>query len=168
MKAIETQYKGYRFRSRLEARWAVYFDALGIEWEYEKEGFVLDDDSWYLPDFWLPQVGMWAEVKPVRFTEMERRKAEQLNRPCVLLVGVPDLVAYAITDEYDDDCFITAHYIIHKPEGYGEYVGRFYMGTGGCSPNYFPDSEYAVECALSARFEQGYTKIPDCYYKKLA
>ena len=32
-KAIETKYKGFRFRSRLEARWAVFFDALGIEWE---------------------------------------------------------------------------------------------------------------------------------------
>lgn len=30
MKAIETRYKGYRFRSRLEARWAVFFDALGL------------------------------------------------------------------------------------------------------------------------------------------
>jgi hypothetical protein len=28
IKAIETSYKGYRFRSRLEARWAVFFDAL--------------------------------------------------------------------------------------------------------------------------------------------
>lgn len=28
VKAIDTVYKGYRFRSRLEARWAVFFDAL--------------------------------------------------------------------------------------------------------------------------------------------
>ena len=28
IKAIETVYNGYRFRSRLEARWAVFFDAL--------------------------------------------------------------------------------------------------------------------------------------------
>jgi len=39
IKAIETVYNGYKFRSRLEARWAVFFDALGIEYEYEKEGF---------------------------------------------------------------------------------------------------------------------------------
>ncbi len=39
IKAIETRYKGYRFRSRLEARWAVYFDTLGWKWEYEKEGY---------------------------------------------------------------------------------------------------------------------------------
>lgn len=35
---IETIYKGYRFRSRLEARWAVYLDACGADWEYEPEG----------------------------------------------------------------------------------------------------------------------------------
>lgn len=51
IKAIETRYRGYRFRSRLEARWAVFFDALGIEWQYEPEGFELADGTRYLPDF---------------------------------------------------------------------------------------------------------------------
>lgn len=66
IKAIETQYKGYRFRSRLEARWAVFFDALGIEWQYEPEGFEMADGTRYLPDFWLPTFGdgMYVEVKP--------------------------------------------------------------------------------------------------------
>src|ERR1022692_1636793 len=32
-----TQYNGYRFRSRLEARWAVFFNALHIKYVYEKE-----------------------------------------------------------------------------------------------------------------------------------
>lgn len=64
LKAIETRYKGYRFRSRLEARWAVFFDALGIEWEYEKEGYDLGEAGWYLPDFWLPQTNTWVEIKP--------------------------------------------------------------------------------------------------------
>lgn len=64
IKAIETTYKGYRFRSRLEARWAVFFDALGVPWEYEKEGFDLGDGIWYLPDFWLPKEQAWVEVKP--------------------------------------------------------------------------------------------------------
>lgn len=53
-KAIETSYKGYRFRSRLEARWAVFFDTLGIKWEYEKQGYSLPSGA-YLPDFWQPQ-----------------------------------------------------------------------------------------------------------------
>jgi hypothetical protein len=63
LKAIETKYKGCRFRSRLEARWAVFFDAIGIEWEYEKEGYKLPS-GWYLPDFWLPETKTWVEVKP--------------------------------------------------------------------------------------------------------
>jgi hypothetical protein len=64
IKAIETFYKGYRFRSRLEARWAVLFDSAGIEWVYEQEGYTLSDGQNYLPDFWLPRWGVFAEVKP--------------------------------------------------------------------------------------------------------
>lgn len=64
IKAIETQYKGYRFRSRLEARWAVFFDSLRLRWEYEPEGFDLGKAGWYLPDFYLPDWGIWLEVKP--------------------------------------------------------------------------------------------------------
>lgn len=63
MKAIETFYNGYRFRSRLEARWAVFFDALGVKYEYEPEGFVLSDGTYYLPDFYLPEFKYWVEVK---------------------------------------------------------------------------------------------------------
>lgn len=86
--AIETSYAGYRFRSRLEARWAVFFDFLGIKWLYEPEGFekqwfvgnVRDRESCseeefnspeneiyeterYLPDFFLPETETWVEVK---------------------------------------------------------------------------------------------------------
>jgi hypothetical protein len=64
LKAIETVYNGYRFRSRLEARWAVFFDALGLPYEYEREGFDLGDGVRYLPDFWLPTIDAWYEIKP--------------------------------------------------------------------------------------------------------
>lgn len=50
LKPIQTSYKGYRFRSRLEARWAVVFDALDIPWVYEPEGYDLPS-GYYLPDF---------------------------------------------------------------------------------------------------------------------
>ena len=68
MKAIETIYNGYRFRSRLEARWAVFFDAAGIRYEYEPEGFECkpfgEKTYRYLPDFYLPDFKVYAEVKP--------------------------------------------------------------------------------------------------------
>ncbi|GHD37419.1 hypothetical protein [Nocardiopsis kunsanensis] len=59
---IETRYAGHRFRSRLEARWAVFFDHLGIPWEYEPQGYLVDGKP-YLPDFYLPTSGLWVEVK---------------------------------------------------------------------------------------------------------
>lgn len=93
-KPIETMYGGCRFRSRLEARWAVFFTRLGLDWEYEPQGFevryrgeiaVLADgvhDAWppparppgfvekpappvrYLPDFHIRSLGLYLEVKP--------------------------------------------------------------------------------------------------------
>jgi hypothetical protein len=64
IQAIETRYRGCRFRSRLEARWAVFFDALNIKWEYEPQGYLVGPHSTpYLPDFWLPPEGLWVEVK---------------------------------------------------------------------------------------------------------
>lgn len=62
IQAIETAYAGCLFRSRLEARWAVFFDTLGIQWEYEPQGFELPSGR-YLPDFWLPSLAAWWEVK---------------------------------------------------------------------------------------------------------
>jgi hypothetical protein len=64
LKPINTYYKGYRFRSRLEARWAVFFDKAHIDYEYELEGFALPSGSAYLPDFYLPNFQVYVEIKP--------------------------------------------------------------------------------------------------------
>jgi hypothetical protein len=63
LKPIQTRYAGCYFRSRLEARWAVFFDALGIKWEYEPEGYNTSVGS-YLPDFYLPEIRALVEIKP--------------------------------------------------------------------------------------------------------
>lgn len=78
IRAIETSFKGYRFRSRLEARYAVFLDALGVRYEYEKEGFELEDAGRYLPDFWLPDLHVWLEVKGQEPKWDEIRKAQEL------------------------------------------------------------------------------------------
>ena len=80
LKAIETVYNGYRFRSRLEARWAVFFDAMGIKYDYEKEGYDLGRGLLYLPDFWLPDLRSWVEIKPNEPSEIESEKCELLSR----------------------------------------------------------------------------------------
>jgi hypothetical protein len=91
-----TNYRGYEFRSRLEARWAVFFDAAGIKFHYEYQDFILPSGR-YLPDFYLPEFegGCYAEVKPDRgFALDERQKCRELcevtRRPVLMLEGPPD------------------------------------------------------------------------------
>ena len=76
IKPIETVYNGYRFRSRLEARWAVFFDAAGIKYEYEPEGFELPDGTKYLPDFYLPEQSKFFECKGI-MTDKDENKIKQ-------------------------------------------------------------------------------------------
>ena len=63
MQAIETEWRGFNFRSRLEARYAVMFEKMGMDWRYEIQGFDLGDDRPYLPDFWLPELELYVEIK---------------------------------------------------------------------------------------------------------
>jgi hypothetical protein len=92
--AIETKYAGCKFRSRLEARWAVFFDSIGIKWQYEPQGFETGGFK-YLPDFRLPGIG-WAEVKgePGALYEDRARMRAMLKGPLledVLQVPYPYL-----------------------------------------------------------------------------
>lgn len=63
--SLPTWYAGREFRSRTEAKWAKFFDELGLTWDYEAQGFDVDG-SWYLPDFivFAATGTLWAEVKP--------------------------------------------------------------------------------------------------------
>lgn len=103
--AIPTFHSGHYFRSRLEARYAVLFESLGIDYDYELQGFKFLDGTCYLPDFWLPKVRMWAEVKPLELTADERMKcqwlAEGTLRPCLHLVGTPGFKFY-IASHFED------------------------------------------------------------------
>lgn len=77
MKAIRTKYKGILFRSKLEAQWAKFFDSLNIPWIYEPEGFVFNDNTMYLPDFFLPDSKQWFEVKGV-MNDIDKHKIAML------------------------------------------------------------------------------------------
>jgi len=76
IRAIETRYAGYRFRSRLEARWAVFFDKMNTAYEYEVEGYQLKDGLYYLPDFILVDKRLHkkiVEIKPNGYPDEEAR-----------------------------------------------------------------------------------------------
>lgn len=107
IKAIQTYYKGFHFRSRLEARWAIFFDEIKLKWQYEPEGYVLPDGVQYLPDFWWPEVEFFAEVKPLPFTKEEETKAANLPGPCWMLVDVPPIEdqIYYLAGSREEWCF---------------------------------------------------------------
>jgi len=87
IKPIETKYNGYRFRSRLEARWAVFLDEIGVAYDYEPEGFDIDG-VWYLPDFLLTELDVWFEVKGQEPGDEEWEKIIALSRHYLVIVAV--------------------------------------------------------------------------------
>jgi hypothetical protein len=157
LKAIETRYKGYRFRSRTEARWAVFFDALKMPYEYEKEGFDLGSIGFYLPDFWMPRAQMWIEIKGTTPTTEEVSKVEYLSidtkTGAMIVSGMPmdeKLMLfdpdsrYWFRDKDIDDVSIWCELALIHP--LHEIIGNF------CDP-----IRAAYDAARSARFEHGET-----------
>lgn len=104
IKAIDTIYNDHRFRSRLEARWAVFFDEMKLSYLYEPEGFQLGSIR-YLPDFFLPngirfadeemhRQNVWVEIKPsAQLDESDRQKiaqfVKQTGYSLLLIAGEP-------------------------------------------------------------------------------
>ena len=118
IKPIETVYKGHRFRSRLEARWAVWLDNIGWTWEYEPQGYDLGGGDLYLPDFKVSAPArrdyetdgpvFWLEIKAGKPSEDELRKAmklaQQSGMSCLFGIGIPDPkdISHGLFG-YDDD-----------------------------------------------------------------
>lgn len=183
IKAIETRYKGYRFRSRLEARWAVFLDAMGVDYEYELEGFDLGD-FWYLPDFYLPEHECWIEIKGKPPSEYDLKKIATFclkseEGEVHVFVGDPyrtvysyesfDTISWEIHKEVEreygegyDTCFMGIKDEYGYVQNYGERGFVFYDGELMIIP-YGDDStrgeevEEAAVRARSARFEHGET-----------
>lgn len=124
MKAIDTLYDGHYFRSRTEARWAVFWKTLGLPFEYETEGYHLDSGKvMYLPDYFIPAWQTYVEIKGEAPSDDEIRKCELLHkesgRAVLLLYGQP------YQDEYkallfDDESIA---------QSYEENPRRYFEGT---------------------------------------
>ena len=142
-KVIETKYHGYKFRSRLEARWAVFFDTIGIEYWYEHEGYSLEG-TLYLPDFYLPQQDCFVEVKGEEPTKEEKRKASLLSLHTGKLVyiffgniGFPtDSKSHKIFLEHPPALFAS------KVGGYKELDFNLHISHQYYDSNEYPCDEY--------------------------
>lgn len=160
IKAIQTRYKGYRFRSRLEARWAVFFDNLPTRWEYEPQGYDLGEHGWYLPDFYLPDIrdGIFVEVKPSDVTlpveDIYRFFALSIDAEKTVLVvqGVPSDAAYEGVDHLDPN-WKHGEFRFTVTEEFG--VSLSLVTRHGPTDDMTP--HHAIEAARSARFEHGET-----------
>ncbi len=158
---VETTYGGYRFRSRTEARWAVFLDTLRVQWEYEKEGYDLGDLGWYLPDFWLPGWKCFAEVKGQAFSEDEVRKCCRLNRltgrSVILLSGMPgDCPGHVVVGPDPSDVW----YVNWDASlGKGRLFYDFSWGEVLARIEDSPEEDRAANVARSARFEHGESGI---------
>jgi hypothetical protein len=117
MKQLPIFYKGYKFRNKAVAKWAVFFDYLGIKYEYQKESFQLDSGEIYTPDFWLPEWhgGVWANVtKEGKPNNKELYKMSQLVEVTqgtgYILNGVPDFKYYkrVYFVRATEDCYFLA------------------------------------------------------------
>lgn len=82
MEAIPRHHDGVYFRSSLEADWAATLDALNIAWKYEPEGILLDSGDAYVPDFHLPEIGTWLEVKGNGVPREEKAREFARMRVC--------------------------------------------------------------------------------------
>ena len=111
IKALETEYAGCRFRSRLEARWAMFFDRMRIKWDYEPDAFATSMGN-YLPDFSIriPQPeahghgephAQWFEVKPDEFDTDPRHRAlaVESGQPVIVARGMPRSYLAQLTEE---------------------------------------------------------------------
>ncbi|MEV6105735.1 hypothetical protein AB0M28_13610 [Streptomyces sp. NPDC051940] len=185
---IETRYAGHCFRSRLEARWAVFFDALDVRWEYEPQGYLLGPSKIpYLPDFWLPDLDTWAEVKGG-----EEDLNLELLHAAVLAGGLPTALGLLLLGTVPNPPagHLTAHWmlcnfdeqVVPQPFGFsdaGEYRNAGTDWISGAWPGEWespdlleattqsgPGCDYAdtgvpvgaaYRAARSARFEHGET-----------
>ena len=159
MKAIPTGYAGHTFRSRTEARWAVFFDQLDLRWEYEPEGVVLGDGSRYLPDFWMPDMHLWIEVKPSGEVEDDAwKKAEMLvellEQPVLVLNGLPWPVWYEIAWRFD--CVDEPLYVGREKVCWLKKNGNLWYSFGeheSYDASVDPDTERAMRYARAIKLD---------------
>lgn len=158
VQAIETHYAGCRFRSRLEARWAVMLDAKGLPWEYEPEGFETPCGR-YLPDFRVTLLQappapsrIWLEIKPQGYslqpTDLGRWIAVSRATGMLLLVacGLDDMMI-VVTPEHTYSHFGPPGFIGSEHVDAGRSA-RFEFGESGASAPRPDDDDWPTPAPL--------------------
>lgn len=163
IKALETTYNGVTYRSRAEARWAVFFDHLGLNFLYEHQGYAVD--GWaYLPDFLLLETttpAMYAEVKPYIGADPEGERKLR-----ALIAGRQNERGLILPDLYPGNVTIT----VVGPDGHGE-TWEDDRGTWLSCPGFYHYDVQAIpqagcgECGIESHYWYESNSIANAYLK---
>jgi hypothetical protein len=137
--AIETRAYGCKFRSRLEARWAIFMSEAGFTWTYEPEGLELPSGR-YLPDFRVSANGItvWLEVKPPNNNVDDPRWSETAVATGQMIFTVRGM------HRFRDRCGTDHSARVWHPDGTVADVDRLWQGE---------QYRKAWDLASSARFD---------------
>lgn len=116
-----TEYNGTRFRSRLEARWAAFFDLIGWTWTYEP----YELEGWD-PDFLIHgESPLLIEVKPCNTTRElievcdQKVKASKPQNAVLLCGASPSIVVLGQDEWGEDDTLEWEHESFSGPSTWG-------------------------------------------------
>lgn len=94
-----TEYKGVYFRSRLEVKWCMFFEYLGVRFEYEPASKPTTK-GFYVPDFYFRSLKTWVEIKGTAPTKNELLKIKEVcvntNSSGFIISGYPLSFLYGI------------------------------------------------------------------------
>lgn len=103
--AIPTTFDGVKYKSQTEAKWAVFFNRLGVEFTYEPRPFNITQTNKYTPDFYVKDFKAVIEVKPddrnIVLKEAHKIAMLRLNLKAHnvwLIMGPPDATKNNIID----------------------------------------------------------------------
>jgi len=157
LKAITTHYNGRKFRSRLEARWGVFFDYMGWDYEYEQEGFVLQSGP-YLPDFYFRNFNLYAEVKAAELNAKELLFCKDLSNDMdtesgsidvLILEGAPKNKSYRTI--IDGDIGTNVLLLSDQEKFFPLFSSDEFIDQW----TFLDRTKYAVKMANEYRFEHG-------------
>ena len=165
--SIPTTYNGIHFRSKLEADYAMFFDHHRIVYAFEPEGFDLDG-LWYLPDFWLPRLRTFVEVKgcldmndEAKLEALVKHCADPYDwedkRPLLILAEVP------IGEEFTNPFWTESGFYIYPR------MAQLYL-CRNCHSWWFANPSGPYRCRHCGVWDDdrhierihGYHRCPDC------
>lgn len=149
IKAIPTTYKGIEYRSKLEAKVAMFLTLGQISFEYEPERLGNENGEEYNPDFYLPDTDDWIEVKGKREGyEQEILKASRfvtydgpIKRLIIIseipdpeVMGMPHFPCYYGQKLFNGQNILSTGWYFFQDMEYGHFEGHI-SGAHYCPPH---------------------------------